>query len=95
MATIGISSLRASVTAMCSLTTSTMKTAPGSSAIDLMPPSAFSSFSRSRVMPRTSFLVIRSKVPSVDIFSMAWRRSMNPLTLLKLVSVPPSQRLVT
>jgi hypothetical protein len=60
-----------------------------------MPPRAFSSFSRSRVMPRTSFLVIRSKVPSVDIFSMACRRSIDPLTLLKLVSVPPSQRLVT
>ena len=43
----------------------------------------------------TSFLVMRSKVPSVDIFSMLFRRSIEPFTVWKLVSVPPSQRLVT
>src|SRR6266540_184452 len=56
MATTGMPSLRASVTAMCSLRVSTTQTAAGGRVMSRMPPRLRSSFSRSWRSRRTSFL---------------------------------------
>jgi len=80
---------------MCSFFGSMTKRQPGSRVISWIPPRFFFSFSISFWSSATSFLGSFSKVPSVDIFSSVFRRSMPLLMVLKLVSVPPSQRLVT
>ena len=63
--------------------------------IDQMPPRLRSSFSCSRCSVRTSRLPRRSMLPSSVIFSRSLRRRMDCLTVLKLVSIPPSQRWLT
>ena len=80
---------------MCSLLGSMTNMAPGSLAIPLMPPSERSSLSRSRRICTCSFFDSAARVPSSSIFSTPRSRSSEPFTVLKLVSVPPSQRWVT
>ena len=57
-----------------------------------MPPSERFSLSISRCRPRASFFDMRSKVPSCDMVSSSFSRLMDCLTVLKFVSMPPSQR---
>src|SRR3546814_8981343 len=63
--------------------------------ISLMPPSDLRSFSISRVKVSCSFLLRRTIEPSSTCFSISIRRLNDALTVLKLVSVPPSQRWLT
>ena len=94
-ATIGMPRRFASLAAMCSFFGSMMNTTPGSAVISWMPPREFFSFAvwRSRLM--RSFFDSPSKRPLSRSFSRLLRRSMEPLTVLKLVSMPPSHRCVT
>ena len=66
--------------------------ASGSAFMSLMPPRLLTSLSSSRWCDRASRLLIRSNVPSVAICSRSFRRLIDALTVLKLVSMPPSQR---
>ncbi len=93
--TTGISSLFASVTAMRSRCGSTMKMMPGRRLILRMPPSVAWSLPSSSMCLAASFFVIRSKSPAICRAS-SWSISpMRFLMVTKLVSMPPSQRLVT
>ena len=91
----GISSLFASVTAIRSRCGSMTKIAPGARFILRMPPSVISSLIMVSVSLAASFLVMRSKSPA------CWRASScssSPIRfriVTKLVSMPPSQRLLT
>ena len=80
---------------MCSFFGSITNSAAGEAFMFLMPPSDFSIFSISRVSSRASFLVRSSNRPSSRAFSSWSRRSIDFLTVIQLVSVPPSQRLFT
>jgi len=94
-ATTGIPSLLASASAIFSWPTSIMNRMSGRAVMSLIPPRLFSSFSISRRSCRTSFLFSSSKLPSSDWVSRSLRRLMDCFTVLKLVSIPPSQRWVT
>jgi hypothetical protein len=72
-----------------------MKTAEGSRSRFLIPTRAFSSFSRSRSSPSTSFLGRRSYSPVSFISSSFLRRAMDFRMVAKLVRVPPSHRWFT
>jgi hypothetical protein len=91
-ATIGIFSLLASVTPMCSFLVSMMNTASGSLAMSRMPPRLRSSFSSSRDFMSASFLGMTSKSPTAR---MRWYSVIfftRPLMVVKFVSMPPSHR---
>ena len=60
-----------------------------------MPPRVFSSLTRSFSSWRTSFFGSRSAVPSVPISESFCSRSRLFRIVLKLVSIPPSQRWLT
>ncbi len=94
IATIGIPSLRASLTAISSWPTSMMKTASGRESMSLMPPSARCSLSRSRESVSSSFFV-NSRPPASAIPSSSFRRRIDCRIVLKFVSMPPSQRWLT
>ena len=95
IAKTGIPNLLASLTAICSFETSTIKSADGSLVRSIMLPSVFSSFALWRVTCNLSRFERFKKVPSVailsidDIFLTALR------IVGKLVSIPPGQRSVT
>ena len=90
----GILSRLASLIASASLLVSMTKTRSGTPPMSLMPPSAFSSFSRSRDSIRRSFLV-RPLAPSPSCSSSLRSREIEPEIVFQLVSVPPSQRELT
>ena len=93
--TIGIPRRAASATAISSFLVSTTNTSEGGPGISLIPANTNCSRSRSRVSRETSFLDSFSKVPSVAMRSRSCRRLMLVRMVLKLVSIPPSQRSVT
>ena len=95
MAIMGIPILLASATAIASFLVSMINTAPGISFISLIPPRFFSSFARSLFSFETSFFVRLSKVPSTSILSIFFSRITDFLIVVKLVSMPPSHRLLT
>src|SRR5258708_11150768 len=95
MAMIGILSLRASVTAMCSLRGSTTKTAAGSRFISAMPPKLRSRRSRSSSRAAASFLGMWSKPPVSRNSLRSWSRAKRCWMIPKLVSIPPIQRWLT
>ena len=82
------------VTAMCSFFGS-ITNSGGSLVISLMPPRFFSSFSRSRSIWATSLFGSANRCRPPPSSRGSRRRSMPCFTVLKLVSVPPSQRWVT
>ncbi len=88
----GIPNVLASLTAIFSWPTSIINKASGRERISLIPPRPFSSFSSSRVIISASFLPPRLIVPSACIFSISCKRRTDCLIVLKLVSMPPSQR---
>ena len=90
----GMPSLFASETAMYSFLGSTTKSASGSSSMSRMPSRFFAIFSRSRSMRSRSFLV-SGLFSSPRRPSISFRRWIEVRRVTKLVSVPPSQRLVT
>ena len=92
---IGISSLMHSATAIRSLAGSMMKTAPGRRRIFRIPPSESFSLRSSSERTAASFFVMRSKSPLSWRASSCSRRPSRFLMVTKLVSIPPSQRLVT
>ncbi|MOA33946.1 hypothetical protein D3C78_1552860 [compost metagenome] len=87
----GMFSFLASATAILWKPTSITKMASGRPAISWIPPMSFSSFSSSRANISCSFLLMLSRPASSWIF-MSFRRLIDVLTVLKLVSMPPSQR---
>ena len=95
MATTGIPSLLASVTAMCSFFVSMTKIAFGAFFMCRRPPRLRCNFTRSRSSSRASFLIIASNSPD------AFMRSYSSILLMlfemvsKLVSMPPSHRSLT
>ena len=91
-ATTGMPSFFASVTAILWKPTSMTNIASGSAFMSLMPPIDCDSLASSRLSDSASRLVMRSNVPSVDIVSRSFSRLIDCLTVLKLVSMPPSQR---
>ena len=96
MPTTGIPSLRASPTAMCSLLVSTTQIAAGSLDMSRMPESTNSSFSFSRRIINSSFLVRpEAATLSKSIWSSSRMRATRLATVEKLVSMPPSQRWLT
>ena len=95
IATTGIPSLLASFTAICSILESTTKTAEGSEPISFIPPRLRSSFWRNLSIRRISFLGKRSIVPSSNMASRRFRRSIPFWMVWKFVSIPPNQRLFT
>ena len=72
-----------------------MKMAPGRRFILRMPPSVPWSLTISSVSLAASFLVIRSKSPLAWRASSCSSRPIRFLMVTKLVSMPPSQRLLT
>ena len=94
IAMTGILRRLASLIASCSLLVSMTKTRSGTPPMSLMPPSAFSSLSRSRDSIRRSFLV-RPLAPSASCSSSLRRREIEAEMVFQLVSVPPSQRELT
>ena len=91
----GIPSLVASFTAIFSYPTSITNRASGIPFISFIPDKLTSSFSNSRTYINCSFLLICSKLPSVCIASISFKRFIEPRTVLKLVSNPPNQRRFT
>ncbi len=91
----GIFSLRASLTAMYSFETSTIKSAAGSRVKSLIEPRSFSSFALWRLTCRRSRFDMLANVPSVAILSIVAIFLMALRTVGKLVSIPPDQRSVT
>ena len=94
-ATIGMPSLLASVTAMCSFTVSSTKMASGRRSMSWMPPRLRSSFSSSRPSMRASFFGMASNSPESR---MRWYSCILDTRLeivWKLVSMPPSHRWFT
>ena len=63
--------------------------------MSLMPQKTFSSFWRSRSSLAPSFLLRVARVPSSAMRSRSLSRATLPRMVLKLVSIPPSQRSVT
>ena len=94
-ATIGMWSLLASVTAMCSFFVSITKMASGRRSSPLIPPRFRFSLSSSRTWRSASRLGIPSKSPADCMVSSSCIRFTRPLTVEKLVSMPPSQRWFT
>jgi hypothetical protein len=95
-ATIGMPSRRPSATAMCSRLTSTRNIAAGSLVISRKPSSDFRYRSTSREMRERSFFDNSfHAVSSACSTSCSLKRSSDFFTVRKLVSVPPSQRLLT
>ena len=90
-AMIGMPSFFASATAILWKPTSITNIASGSAFMSWMPPMSFSSLTSSRWNISASFL-IRISVPASICAFMSFRRLSEPLTVLKLVSMPPSQR---
>ena len=84
----------ASLIASASLLVSMTKTRSGTPPMSLMPPSAVSSFSRSRDSISRSFLV-RPRAPSLSISSSLRRREIEAEMVFQFVSMPPSQRALT
>src|ERR1700688_852548 len=95
IATIGMFSLLASVTAMCSFLQSMTKTAPGSRFMSAMPAKLFSRRSRSSFASFASLPLMRSKSPLDCITRSSARRRRRRWMTVKLVSIPPIQRWVT
>ncbi|MNW60975.1 hypothetical protein D3C74_390020 [compost metagenome] len=96
IATIGMRSLRASSTARCSLLVSTIHTAEGTFAMSRMPPRVRVSLSFSRRRTSSSFLVRpEAATSSKSISSSSFMRCRRLCTVVKLVSMPPSQRWFT
>ncbi len=92
----GSPSLRASSTARCSFLVSTIHTAEGTLPMSRMPPRVFSSLSFSRLRMRSSFFVRpEPATSSKSISSSSLRRVRRLEIVLKLVSMPPSQRWLT
>ena len=91
MAATGMPRRFASLMASCSLLVSITKIRSGTPPMSLMPPSAFSSFSRSRDSIRRSFLV-RPEAPPSSWSSILRSRWMEAEIVFQLVSMPPSQR---
>ena len=92
----GRPSLRASSTARCSFFVSTIQTAEGTRCIERIPPSVFSSLIFSRWRMRSSFFVRpEPATSSKSISSSSFRRVSRLEIVLKLVSMPPSQRWLT
>ena len=94
-ATIGMPSLLASVTAMCSFFVSSTKTASGSRSMLRMPPRLRSSFSSSRLMMSASFLGMASNSPESRMRWYSFIFATRLEIVWKLVSMPPSQRSLT
>ena len=93
IAITGIPSFLASVIARCSLMVSTTQSALGVFAMLRIPPSDFSSLSRSRRKISSSFLVNDDLLASSkSIVSSSFRRWMRLFTVLKFVRSPPNQR---
>ncbi len=84
----------ASLIASASLLVSMTKIMSGVPPMSLMPPSAFSSLSRSRASIRRSFLV-RPLPPPASSSSTLRRRWIEAEIVFQLVSMPPSQRELT
>ena len=91
-ATIGMPSLLASVTAMCSFLVSSTNTTSGSFSILAMPPRLRSSFSSSREISRASFLGMASNSPESRMRRYSAILATRLDMVSKLVSMPPSQR---
>ena len=91
MAATGMPRRFASLMANCSLLVSMTKIRSGTPPMSLMPPSAFSSFSRSRLIISRSFLV-RPTAPPFSVSSTLRRRWIEAEMVFQLVSMPPSQR---
>ena len=94
-ATTGRCSLLASVTAMCSFFVSMTKIASGRRSSPLIPPRFRLSFSSSRTCRSASRFGMPSKSPADCMVSSSCMRFTRPLTVAKLVSMPPSQRWLT
>ena len=94
-ATMGMPSLFASVTAMCSFFVSMTKTVSGRRSRSRMPPRLRRSFSSSRRCFRASFLGMASKSPARSIASYSRSLPVRDEMVVKLVSIPPSQRSFT
>ena len=69
-----------------------MNSASGNPSKFLIPPRLRSSFACSRWKCSASFLDIRSTLPSAITASISFSRLIDCFTVLKLVSMPPSQR---
>eukprot|EP01139_Manchomonas_bermudensis_P020384 Amastigsp_a678623_9.p3 type:complete len:178 gc:universal Amastigsp_a678623_9:720-187(-) len=87
----GMPSFLASRMQMLWKPTSITKIASGRAFMSWMPPMSFSSFSISRLKVSCSFLLRESRPTSCWAF-ISLRRLIEVLTVLKLVSMPPSQR---
>ena len=95
IANVGMFSLRASATAICSLLMSTINNAAGSLDKSDTEPKVFSNFSLSLEINKRSFLLIFSHVPSVAILSMVPIFLMALRIVAKLVNIPPGHLSVT
>ncbi|MNC91752.1 hypothetical protein D3C83_80640 [compost metagenome] len=84
-------SVFASAMAICSLLVSMTNSTSGTPPISLMPPSARSSLSRSRVRLSCSFFV-RPWAPCASCSSMFFSRLIELEMVFQFVSMPPSQR---
>ena len=95
-AATGMPRRSASLTAMCSLPTSMMKSMSGMRLISRMPSRDFRYFSTARWIRASSFLESSATFSSSSrMASSSLNRSMDFLTVRKLVSMPPSHRLFT
>ena len=94
IATTGIPRTLASLIASSSLLASITNITSGMPPMSRMPPSEFSSLSRSRVSWSTSFLV-RPVVSPESCSSSIFMRLIDWLMVFQLVSMPPSQRWLT
>ena len=92
IATTGMRSFRASAIAMCSLRVSTTYIAAGRVRIAAIPLRYFSRRASSSIRCDCSRLGRISSVPLSRMSTSSLRRSIRLLIVLKLVSMPPSQR---
>ena len=92
IATTGMPSLRASLTAIASLLVSITNIRSGRPPMLRMPPSTRCSLACSRCSPRSSFFVRPVSPPACNMSSRSRRRLIEFDTVAQLVSVPPSQR---
>ena len=95
MATTGMPSLRASLTAMCSRLVSITYTAFGTRSMSWIPARLRSSFCFSWRSFRTSFFGRKSNAPDRSISRSSFRRLRRPWMVWKFVSMPPSHRVFT